>query len=612
MAASGSKANAVAEKYPLHYHVFRNEIDKLKSFLEAKEDSGEIEKKDVYGRTPLMLATTLGHFECTKLLLEYGADADVQNREMWSVSNESVCTGNPDLVRLVIQHRDFQRNRRSVKAMNRLLSKLSDSEDFYAEMSWEFNSWIPFVSRMCPSDTYKIYKRGTEVRIDTTLVGFDGRSTWTRGDQSFVFRLLTCDMSSFTIIDHERKKALVQTADRTALTELDDFTPSDEAVFARLSSPVATTYVDVDRIGFERSKGGGIFSWITSSEKSETVDGYECKVFQASNVELVTKTRFDHLSEEDKQQYKKEESKSPLNSVLQLSGLQKRHYTSVSSTDSEGDVYGGMSAAEYLSGACLGHRDIGGTMEIARKSNTFNATLCLASPEYPLNLQEQVLPIIDLMAANNSHFARLKNFIQLQMPGGFPVRIDIPLLHVITAQVTFKNVNSPGHYVTPICHNRVSIDESAFNIPEGYAILDEAMVQPMLEPVAENQTRLSRQYMPSALQEEEMLLQYALEQSMLEQHGPGSSSHQTELDQYDTDLALAIQESLRATNGSLPQEPDTAASTLHNGIQESPETDGHLAEALRLSRLEDEIRQREMRNQEDTLKRVLELSKTEK
>lgn len=32
----------------------------------------------------------------------------------------------------------------------------------------------------------------------------------------------------------------------------------------------------------------------------ETVNGRECKVFSASNVELVTKTRSEHLSQEDK------------------------------------------------------------------------------------------------------------------------------------------------------------------------------------------------------------------------------------------------------------------------------------------------------------------------
>ncbi|TKR78241.1 hypothetical protein L596_019080 [Steinernema carpocapsae] len=617
MATSGNSAG-----FPLHFCVFRNEIEELNRILtQAKEASNDvgIEKKDAYGRTPLALATALDHLECAKVLLEFGADADVQNKEMWSVSNESVCTGDPELVRLIIQHRDFQRNTRSIEAMNSLLAKLTESTDFYAEMSWEFTSWIPFVSKMCPSDTYKIYKRGAEVRIDTTLVGFDGRSTWKRGNQSFIFRPRTGDIAQFIVVDHDNHKALVQTADKTARTDIEDFAPPEEAVSARLCAPVATTYVDVEGIGFERCKTGGIFPWISSSEKSETVDGFDCKVFSASNVELVTKTRSEHLTEEDKQRFKKEEGNGPLGSVLKL--IEKRQeYSSLNSADTDdSDLYGGMTAAEYLSGDFVGQRNIGKAQEITRKCNTFNATLCLAPPEYSLNLQEQILPIIDLMAANNSHFARLKNFIQLQMPGGFPVRIDIPLFHIISAQITFKNVNAPGRYVTPLgSPNQVQIDEAAFHIPEGYSILDEAMMQPSFDNYSfdDAPSAPARRYVPAALQEEEMLLQFALEQSLREQRG-GSSDIPVEpvSDQYDTDLTLAIQESLRAmttsANGSLPQQPHTSAAVPVFQEPLDP-IDPELAEALRLSEVENEERQRQLQDQEDELRRVLELSKSEK
>jgi hypothetical protein len=42
----------------------------------------------------------------------------------------------------------------------------------------------------------------------------------------------------------------------------------------------------------------GLWGW--RSDKSEVVNGHECKVFSASNVELITKTRLEHLSEADK------------------------------------------------------------------------------------------------------------------------------------------------------------------------------------------------------------------------------------------------------------------------------------------------------------------------
>ncbi len=45
------------------------------------------------------------------------------------------------------------------------------------------------------------------------------------------------------------------------------------------------------------------------------------------------------------------------------------------------------------------------------------------SEEHPLSLVEQVTPIIDLMARTSTHFARLKDFINLRFPPGFPVKI---------------------------------------------------------------------------------------------------------------------------------------------------------------------------------------------
>ncbi|VDP17191.1 unnamed protein product [Onchocerca flexuosa] len=104
-----------------------------------------------------MLAITLGHYECARALLEKGANAAIQNADMWSPSHEAICAGNSDLLRLIIQYRDYQRALQTSCAMERLLNLLKETSDFYAEMSWEFTSWLPFVSKMCPSDTYKVF-----------------------------------------------------------------------------------------------------------------------------------------------------------------------------------------------------------------------------------------------------------------------------------------------------------------------------------------------------------------------------------------------------------------------------------------------------------------------
>ena len=42
--------------------------------------------------------------------------------------------------------------------------------------------------------------------------------------------------------------------------------------------------------------------WGWGGDKSETVDMYECKVYSATGVEVVTKTRVEHLADDDKRE----------------------------------------------------------------------------------------------------------------------------------------------------------------------------------------------------------------------------------------------------------------------------------------------------------------------
>ena len=88
----------------------------------------------------------------------------------------------------------------------RINSALKEMFDFYVEIKWDFESWIPLVSRFLPSDICKVYKKGTHLRVDCTLgdLAKDAASSnangeksssisassvinWQRGDLSFIF-----------------------------------------------------------------------------------------------------------------------------------------------------------------------------------------------------------------------------------------------------------------------------------------------------------------------------------------------------------------------------------------------------------------------------------------
>ena len=69
-----------------------------------------------------------------------------------------------------------------------MVDALERLPDFYLEMEWKFDSsFIPLVCKVAPSDCFKVWKYGTQLRLDTTLVGWKKLRS-KRRDISTIFR----------------------------------------------------------------------------------------------------------------------------------------------------------------------------------------------------------------------------------------------------------------------------------------------------------------------------------------------------------------------------------------------------------------------------------------
>ncbi|KAM4700797.1 ankyrin repeat domain-containing protein 13B isoform 4-T4 [Discoglossus pictus] len=603
-------------RYPLHYLVWHNKYRELEKELAAKQE--QIEQVDPRGRTPLHLATTLGHLECARVLLTNGADVSKENRSGWTVLQEAVSTRDLELVRLVLRHRDYQRTLKRLAGIPILLEKLRKAQDFYVEMKWEFTSWVPLVSKICPSDTYKVWKSGQNLRVDTTLLGFD-HMTWQRGNRSFIFR---GQESSAVVmeIDHDRRVVFSETLtlgsqDQEVL--LAAVQPTEEQAMSRLTAPVVTTQLDTKNIAFERNKSG-ILGW--RSEKTEIINGYEAKVYGASNVELITRTRTEHLSDQHKG--KSKGSKTPLQSFL---GIAEQHVgpnngTLITQTFSQTNPTS-ITPDEYFDPNFeLGHRDMGRPMELTTKTQKFKAKLWLCE-DHPLSLAEQVAPIIDLMAISNALFAKLRDFITLRLPPGFPVKIEIPIFHILNARITFGNLNGCDEPVSSLRQSPSSeapspssdscsvsstssitsgrgcdMDQSLFEAPRGYSVVGS--------------------YREAIREEEDDLLQFAIQQSLLE---AGSEYDQVTIWEALTNskpgthpMSNESRRSDRCVRNRTPQHtqpcspPHTGSSNAFTTYQEQ------LRLAMELSAKEQEEEEKLKQQEEEELERILQLSLTEK
>ncbi|XP_047399338.1 ankyrin repeat domain-containing protein 13B isoform X2 [Sciurus carolinensis] len=604
--ANASTRKGPEGKYPLHYLVWHNRHRELEK--EVRAGQVDIEQLDPRGRTPLHLATTLGHLECARVLLAHGADVGRENRSGWTVLQEAVSTRDLELVQLVLRYRDYQRVVKRLAGIPVLLEKLRKAQDFYVEMKWEFTSWVPLVSKICPSDTYKVWKSGQNLRVDTTLLGFD-HMTWQRGNRSFVFR----GQETLALAGQDRELLLAAAQ------------PTEEQVLSRLTAPVVTTQLDTKNISFERNKTG-ILGW--RSEKTEMVNGYEAKVYGASNVELITRTRTEHLSEQHKSKVKG--CKTPLQSFL---GIAEQHGgpqngTLITQTLSQANPTA-ITAEEYFNPNFeLGNRDMGRPMELTTKTQKFKAKLWLCE-EHPLSLCEQVAPIIDLMAVSNALFAKLRDFITLRLPPGFPVKIEIPIFHILNARITFGNLNGCDEPVPSVRGSPSSetpspgSDSSSVSSSSSTTSCRGCEISPALFEAPRGYSVLGGQREAATRDDDDDLLQFAIQQSLLE---AGS--------EYDQ---VTIWEALTNSKpGTHPmsyegrrQDRSAPPTPQHQPVPPAPVpsprpspgrgSGGHVFQsydeqlrlAMELSAQEQEERRRRARQEEEELERILRLSLTE-
>ena len=85
-----------------------------------------MEQKDPRGRTPVMLAVTLGHKKCAQILLNHNASVNVTDATGFNVLHEAVTTADPEFIRDVYEQKEVQRYSSRVDGIPNLLSKICD------------------------------------------------------------------------------------------------------------------------------------------------------------------------------------------------------------------------------------------------------------------------------------------------------------------------------------------------------------------------------------------------------------------------------------------------------------------------------------------------------
>uniref|UniRef100_A0A9L0K1P2 Ankyrin repeat domain 13C n=1 Tax=Equus asinus TaxID=9793 RepID=A0A9L0K1P2_EQUAS len=383
--------------YPVHECVFKGDVRRLSSLIRTHN----IGQKDNHGNTPLHLAVMLGN-KVTALL-----------RKLKQQSRESVEEKRP-----------------------RLLKALKELGDFYLELHWDFQSWVPLLSRILPSDACKIYKQGINIRLDTTLIDFTDMKCQ-RGDLSFIFNGDAAPSESFVVLDNEQK---VYQRIHHEESEME----TEEEVDILMSSDIYSATLSTKSISFTRAQTG----WLFREDKTERVGNFLADFYLVNGLVLESRKRREHLSEEDILR-----NKAIMESLSKGGNIMEQNFEPVRRQSLTPPPQNTITWEEYISAENGKAPHLGRELVCKESKKTFKATIAM-SQEFPLGI-ESLLNVLEVIAPFK-HFNKLREFVQMKLPPGFPVKLDIPVFPTITATVTFQEFRYD------------EFDGSIFTIPDDY------------------------------------------------------------------------------------------------------------------------------------------------
>ncbi|KAL2555653.1 Ankyrin repeat family protein [Forsythia ovata] len=252
----------------------------------AEEDADAvcavIDRRDVPGReTPLHLAVRLHDAISAEILMSAGADWSLQNDNGWSALQEAVCTREENIAMIIARHYQPLAWAKWCRRLPRIVASTARIRDFYMEMTFHFeSSVIPFIGRIAPSDTYKIWKRGSNLRADMTLAGFDGFRI-----QRAIFGKVEIDLclpGSLIVLSHKEKE-ITNALDEAGVQ------PS-EAEVAREVAFMSQTNMYRPGIDVTQAELVPYLNW-RRQERTESVGAWKAKVYDMLHVSVSVKSR---------------------------------------------------------------------------------------------------------------------------------------------------------------------------------------------------------------------------------------------------------------------------------------------------------------------------------
>ncbi|KAB2600471.1 hypothetical protein D8674_010742 [Pyrus ussuriensis x Pyrus communis] len=439
----------------------RTESASLAEEEKADAIAAVIDRRDVRNReTPLHLAVKLGDQKVTEMLMEHG----------WSALQEAICNREEAISMIIVRHYRPLAWAKWCRRLPRLIGTMRSMRDFYMEITFDFeSSVIPFISRIAPSDTYKIWKLGANLRADMTLAGFDGLRIQC-SDQSVLFLSDESDdgmvpPGSLCMISHKDKEVM------NALDGAGSQATEEEVRQEMVAIPQGMTddelFSSCNENETEREQFNDILTEdetrqpenalkLDSSELSnengdEIIEHrYSCYDHREIPIEDVSSGRNGENKQEKKGWFggwrkwgtKNEGQKKIVPPEVLCVDEKVSDQSRKSNVDIivKGDDHrrGRDMNASYSTSSDKRNRHKGASKENEYKKGS--RPILWLSPNFPLQTEELLL-LLDILANKVKAIHRLRELLTTKLPmGTFPVKVAIPVVRTIRVIVMFTKL----------------------------------------------------------------------------------------------------------------------------------------------------------------------------
>ncbi len=135
------------------------------------------------------------------LLLSMGADFKKKDKFNFTPLDIAVSYNNKEIVSILYDRYVKRRSEKFRRNLRQISNYFKTMNDFYVELKWKVH--VPLLSFLCPYDVCPIWKKGTDIRMDTSFVDFKSLST-VRNPNSFMM-LTNNNNNKINLVKCDRK-----------------------------------------------------------------------------------------------------------------------------------------------------------------------------------------------------------------------------------------------------------------------------------------------------------------------------------------------------------------------------------------------------------------------